>query len=190
MANETPTLRDQDLWSGTFLRLERGTGRKDKGQTRAYLYLGDSADAEVDIDLPDAVFAALAAALDPRTTEVLFEQRDAAIERAKAAEEMRDAFNENGTRLFLDCANLMAERDTAIAQRDRWIETAAKEQAVHLANLARLVEADAERVRLAKEVNRLEALTAQVDITRLGTAERQLRCNACGHVKAEPRERS
>jgi hypothetical protein len=127
---ETPTLR-----------VERGNGPKDEGWSRAYLYLGDSADAEVDIELPDAVFAALAAALDPRTTEVLFEQRDTAIAERDRLRKLVDELTE--------------ERNEAL---DGWTQT------------------------------RLEALTAQVDITRLGDADRHLRCNACGHVRTEPRE--
>jgi hypothetical protein len=86
VADETPTLR-----------LELGGGELNTalGWTHTYLYLGDSVDAEVDMMLPNDVIAALAAALDPATTATLFDQRDAAIERAEAAErELVDVITE------------------------------------------------------------------------------------------------
>jgi hypothetical protein len=107
----------------TDVRIERGNGPKNQGWSRAYLYLGASLDAEVDVDLPDAVFDALAAAIDDRGR-------------------LRQS----------------------------------------------LESADADRVRLLKEVHNLEARNAQVDITAYGDAGRRIHCNACGNIRIEPRE--
>ncbi len=40
---------------------------------------------------------------------------------------------------------------------------------------------------LHDEVLRVRRLLEEVDITTIASADRQLRCNACGHVRTEPR---
>ncbi len=121
MADETPTRTREDP-SGTFSDREL-TPRLTplvtlaNGAVGGELHIGDE-DVTIGLLSADA-WAALAAALDPATTATLFDQRDAAIERAKTLErQLADAREEEDGWM---CAAHQREEETwkAIDERDQ-----------------------------------------------------------------------